>query len=204
MTASARTRAKARESCQRARELHRTELRKYAIPRTQRHECFVAIANFSQRAFRQRKEGYIKKLEEQVKEFQTMEQNFRALQNENYQLREYILNLQSRLLENQSDFPPAPSHINLRSGSHPGSSGAADSSSAVEQQLRREMQDQGRPQVADPLRHDAMRQLQAAAAQASEAHRMQEPPYGLGTDYPGKRPRTEEGGPGVSDAKPST
>ncbi|KAI7639497.1 hypothetical protein KC319_g14382, partial [Hortaea werneckii] len=62
----------------------------------------------AQRAFRQRKEGYIKKLEEQVKDFQNMEQNFRSLQNENYQLREYILNLQSRLLETQSDIPPAP------------------------------------------------------------------------------------------------
>ena len=96
-----------------------------------------------QRAFRQRKEGYIKKLEEQVKEFQTMEQNFRALQNENYQLREYILNLQSRLLESQSDIPPAPSHINLVSTSRSGPNNAADPSSAVEQQLRREMQDHG-------------------------------------------------------------
>lgn len=41
----------------------------------------------AQRAFRQRKEGYIKKLEEQVKEFQNMEHNYKALQNENYQLR---------------------------------------------------------------------------------------------------------------------
>ena len=98
-----------------------------------------------------------------------MEQNFRALQNENYQLREYILNLQSRLLENQSEFPPAPSHINLPSGSHAG----ADSASAVEQQLRREIQ-----HSQTPGQHDGLSQLQAAAAQADA--RSGEPPYGLG------------------------
>ncbi|KAK3724207.1 hypothetical protein LTR37_001332 [Vermiconidia calcicola] len=145
----------------------------------------------AQRAFRQRKEGYIKKLEEQVKDFQTMEQNFRALQNENYQLREYILNLQSRLLENQSDFPPAPSHINLPSGArvHATPAGAADSGSAVEQQLRQEMRHDGS--------HDAMRHLQAAAAQANDA-RPHEPPYGLG------RPRADEPDSGSHDAKPSS
>ena len=148
------------------------------------------------RAFRQRKEGYIKKLEEQVKEFQTMEQNFRALQNENYQLREYILNLQSRLLENQSDFPPAPSHINLPSATHGASGSAADSSSAVEQQLRREMQHQG-SQPSATMQHDGMSQLQAAAAQAAES-RPQDPPYGLG------RPRAEEARAGGDDTKSSS
>ena len=104
-----------------------------------------------------------------------MEQNFRALQNENYSLREYILNLQSRLLENQSDFPPAPSHINLppssRQQAPPPPSADADSQPSVEQQLRREMQHQG---------HDGMSQLQAAAAAASEAQPQVSSPYGLG------------------------
>ena len=113
-----------------------------------------------------------------------MEQNFRALQNENYQLREYILNLQSRLLENQSEFPPAPSHVNLPSASH----GGADSASAVEQQLRREIQ-----HSQTPSQHDGISQLQAAAAQADA--RSGEPPYGLG------RSRAEEAG---QDRKSST
>ena len=124
-----------------------------------------------------------------------MESNFRALQNENYQLREYILNLQSRLLENQSDFPPAPSHINLPSASqqsHPPAS--ADSASAVEQQLRREMQHQG---------HDGMSQLQAAAAAASEAQAQpRESPYGLGGEHASKRARPDEGPD--RDVKPSS
>ena len=171
-------------------------------------------ADLLQRAFRQRKEGYIKKLEEQVKEFQTMEQNYRILQNENYQLREYILNLQSRLLENQSDFPPAPSQSNPSSKA-PESALAASSSSRPkprepqdsEQQLRRELQDQASnvsplplapildPPRQDQARNDGLSHLQAAAARAGELEdkRQHESPYGLGSEYPPKRPRDEEG-----------
>src|ERR1700704_4224975 len=67
----------------------------------------------SQRAFRQRKEGYIKKLEEQVRELHALEDNFKAIQAENYSLREYIIHLQSRLIESQGDFPQPPPNINL-------------------------------------------------------------------------------------------
>lgn len=64
-----------------------------------------------QRAFRQRKEGYIKKLEEQVRDYQILSENFKAVQAENYQLRDYIINLQSRLLESQGEVPPPPSNV---------------------------------------------------------------------------------------------
>lgn len=70
----------------------------------------------SQRAFRQRKEGYIKKLEEQVRELHSLEDNFKAIQAENYSLREYIIHLQSRLIESQGDYPQPPPNVNL---SHP-------------------------------------------------------------------------------------
>ncbi|KAI5815231.1 hypothetical protein BZA77DRAFT_248801, partial [Pyronema omphalodes] len=53
----------------------------------------------AQRAFRQRKEGYIKKLEEQVKEFTAMQENYRQIQSENYSLRNYIITIQSRLID---------------------------------------------------------------------------------------------------------
>ena len=150
-----------------------------------------------------------------------MEQNFRSLQNENYQLREYILNLQSRLLETQSDIPPAPSHVNLSASSAsqlgPSAAGTADGHGGPAenpQQHRREMPPPGEQG------HDyhAMSQLQAAAAQAEAAgphpmHPQQSQqhqphgPYGLGmpTEYPpAKRPRTEEEGAQgrVDDAKP--
>jgi len=71
----------------------------------------------AQRAFRQRKEGYIKKLEEQVRDYEMLNNNFKAVQAENYQLRDYIINLQSRLLESQGEFPPPPSNVD---GLHPG------------------------------------------------------------------------------------
>jgi hypothetical protein len=68
-----------------------------------------------QRAFRQRKEGYIKKLEEQVRDYALLNENFKALQAENYQLRDYIINLQSRLIESQGEYPQPPID-----GLHPG------------------------------------------------------------------------------------
>ncbi|KAL4945765.1 hypothetical protein BDV06DRAFT_209236 [Aspergillus oleicola] len=67
----------------------------------------------AQRAFRQRKESYIRKLEEQVKEYEVMSQEFKALQSENYQLREYIINLQSRLLDSHGEVPELPGNIDL-------------------------------------------------------------------------------------------
>ncbi|KFA67829.1 hypothetical protein S40285_06955 [Stachybotrys chlorohalonatus IBT 40285] len=67
----------------------------------------------AQRAFRQRKEGYIKKLEQQVREFLEMEQSYKTLQTENYALREYVIHLQSRLLDAQGEFPQPPPNVNL-------------------------------------------------------------------------------------------
>lgn len=67
----------------------------------------------AQRAFRQRKEGYIKKLESQVRDFTSMEENFKSLQSENYELRGYVFHLQSRILELQAEMPPPPPNLNL-------------------------------------------------------------------------------------------
>ncbi|KAK0715837.1 hypothetical protein B0H67DRAFT_645528 [Lasiosphaeris hirsuta] len=89
----------------------------------------------AQRAFRQRKEGYIKKLEQQVREYAEMENGYKAIQSENYALREYIIHLQSRLLDTQGEYPQPPPNINLAhphsqappapvSESHPGSAGS--------------------------------------------------------------------------------
>ncbi|KAK2753307.1 hypothetical protein FQN55_003436 [Onygenales sp. PD_40] len=67
----------------------------------------------AQRAFRQRKEGYIRKLEEQVKDYEMLLENYKAIQAENYQLREYIISLQSRLIDSQNEVPELPSNIDL-------------------------------------------------------------------------------------------
>lgn len=99
------------ESSLQAKERHRTELhRLVAITWTNAH----TLTNFCllvKRAFRQRKEGYIKKLEEQVRDYQVLSENFKAVQSENYQLRDYIINLQSRLLESQHEVPLPPSNV---------------------------------------------------------------------------------------------
>jgi hypothetical protein len=42
-----------------------------------------------------------------------MEGNFKALQTENYTLRDYVHRLQSRLLDTQGDYPQPPPGINL-------------------------------------------------------------------------------------------
>lgn len=123
-----------------------------------------------------------------------MEQNYKTLQNENYQLREYILGLQSRLLENQADFPPAPSHVNLSSTSSSQAQHAHTAerpSYGPEEQLRREMEQQRAPPPAsltarEDTRHDGMAQLQHAAAAADA--RPHSSPYGLGNSDYQKRP----------------
>lgn len=127
-----------------------------------------------------------------------MESNFRALQNENYQLREYILSLQSRLLEVQSDFPPAPSHVNLPTSAQIAATReAANPASGVDQRSHTEMQHEAPPAT---MRQDAMSQLQAAAAQASEA-RAHDRPYGLGRDY-AQQQQAEEAVAAGADSKP--
>ena len=70
-------------------------------------------ANTWQRAFRQRKEGYIKKLEQQVRDYVEMEHSFKSFQSENYALREYVLHLQSRLLDATGEYPQPPPNLDL-------------------------------------------------------------------------------------------
>ncbi|KAF3385835.1 putative transcription factor kapC [Talaromyces pinophilus] len=67
----------------------------------------------AQRAFRQRKEGYIRQLESQVKDYKVLSESYKALQAENYQLREYIISLQSRLIDSQNEVPALPDNIDL-------------------------------------------------------------------------------------------
>ncbi|OHE95204.1 bZIP transcription factor [Colletotrichum orchidophilum] len=73
----------------------------------------------AQRAFRQRKEGYIKKLEQQVRDYMEMEGQYKTMQSENYALREYVIHLQSRLLDLQSEIPQPPPNVNLQQPSLP-------------------------------------------------------------------------------------
>jgi len=51
-----------------------------------------------------------------VRELHALEDNYKAIQAENYSLREYIIHLQSRLIESQGEYPQPPPNVNL---SHP-------------------------------------------------------------------------------------
>lgn len=48
-----------------------------------------------------------------MKQFEAMSESYKALQAENYQLREHIINLQSRLLDSQGEVPELPGNIDL-------------------------------------------------------------------------------------------
>lgn len=55
----------------------------------------------------------MRELEQQVKDHETMAEQYKAIQDENYQLREYIIELQSRLIHHQTEVPALPRHIDL-------------------------------------------------------------------------------------------
>lgn len=63
----------------------------------------------AQRAFRQRKEMYVKELEAKVQELKASKDTIDMLRQENIQLRDYILSLQSRLIEHPGGVPTPPS-----------------------------------------------------------------------------------------------
>jgi len=69
----------------------------------------------AQRAFRQRKEVYIKDLEEKVKEVDALKNTIETLKQENMQLRDYSLALQAKLIE-QPDVPAPPVVFTTRGG----------------------------------------------------------------------------------------
>ncbi|PYH49828.1 uncharacterized protein BP01DRAFT_412702 [Aspergillus saccharolyticus JOP 1030-1] len=156
----------------------------------------------AQRAFRQRKESYIRKLEEQVKEYDAMSETLKALQAENYQLREYIINLQSRLLDSQGEVPELPSNIDLSQprsdlslpGPGPASTGGPAPAAPGQSQ-----QPQAQAQASAP--NDDMNSLNriAVAGLGMRKHPNEEANF-LGNNFQTRRPRGDEGQPDASDA----
>lgn len=71
------------------------------------------LAHYPKRAFRQRKETYIRKLEEENKQTESIREQLKHLIGENYSLREYVINLQSRLMDAQAEVPELPPNIDL-------------------------------------------------------------------------------------------
>lgn len=79
----------------------------------------------AQRAFRQRKELYIKDLETKVTELKQVKETMEALRSENQELRDYILALQSRWI-NQPGGVPTPPAVYARRPEHDGMDGYDD------------------------------------------------------------------------------
>lgn len=132
----------------------------------------------TQRAFRQRKEGHIKQLEAQVKDYTSLSENYKSVQAENYQLRDYIISLQSRLIESHGEYPQPPSNIEIQ---HPRSAAPPN---------------QHAPAPTAQMGSSAVSQLQASAAQAvadlnGSKHQHEEAAYLAGNPTP-KRARISE------------
>ncbi|KAB2575958.1 putative transcription factor kapC [Lasiodiplodia theobromae] len=142
----------------------------------------------AQRAFRQRKEEYIKSLKDQVKDYEQMAEQFRAIQAENNTLRDYVISLQARLIESQGSYPEPPGNIDLsrphteipppvqamQSPQPPQSSGASQHSQQQQSQQQHQQhqqphQHQQQPAPTAPMSASAAQQLQQAAAQAAAA-----------------------------------
>jgi hypothetical protein len=115
-----------------------------------------------------------------VRDLHALEENYKAIQAENYQLRDYIINLQSRLIETQGELPPPPLNIDLNQPRHD------------------TLQHHG-PAPTAPMGASAVSQLQASAAQAQAVadlgngkHHHEEAAYLAGDVYPSKRLKNEE------------
>jgi len=70
----------------------------------------------AQRAFRARKEEYIKSLESKVRDYEAVEERNQALEGENAALRQYIMHLQRRLLDHLGEgeaLPDPPAGLNI-------------------------------------------------------------------------------------------
>ena len=161
-----------------------------------------------QRAFRQRKETYIRKLEDQVKDFENMSDGIKNLQTENYQLREYIINLQSRLLDTQGEVPELPGNIDLSQPrtemqippavSNPNSAGPAPTGNP---------QQQPQPHQNAAASNDDMNSLNriAVAGLGMRKHPNEDPNYLASSQFQNKRLRGDEGqhDPDVTKTEPT-
>lgn len=77
------------------------------------YQCSTQADTLAQRAFRRRKEEYIKRLEERVGEVTQLESSCRYMATQNNLYREYVSTLQSELVEAQGKFPAPPQGLNL-------------------------------------------------------------------------------------------
>ena len=150
------------------------------------------LTYFSQRAFRQRKEGHIKALETQVREFNQLNDAYKAVQAENNALREYIVALQGDMLQRLGNYPQPPAHIDLRS--HRDSIPEASSARQDENRSEDPQHPANRTAPTAPMR-SFEDDLQVSAAQAVAEHKQRGEDVVRVNAGPPKRPRTAETSP---------
>lgn len=135
-----------------------------------------------------------------MKEFDTVSDGYKALQAENYQLREYIINLQSRLLDSQGEVPELPGNIDLSQprtdlnvATGAGAASAANAASSGAQQAQSN-------QNQAPGSNDDMNSLNriASAGLGMRKHPNEEANY-LGNNFAVRRTRGDESQPDGSE-----
>lgn len=133
-----------------------------------------------------------------------MTEGYKVLQSENYQLREYIINLQSRLLDTQGEVPEVPGNIDLSQPrtemSVPGGVSNANSS-AAHAPPSGSQQPQGPQNTAGTSSNDDMNSLNriAVAGLGMRKHPNDEANYMASNNFQGKRLRNDDNQPDGSD-----
>jgi hypothetical protein len=128
---------------------------------------------------------------------------YKTLQTENYQLRDYIINLQSRLLETQGEIPPAPAGVDL-SRNHGEPSGLNQAPQSQPEQTQQQQQQQSPNNNNGGLSERQIGELQMAAQAAAAAQHGPSADHGkhpndnsfLAGDYADKRQKTSSPGQG--------
>lgn len=152
-----------------------------------------------------------------MKEYENMSEGYKSLQSENYQLREYIINLQSRLLDTQGEVPELPGNIDLGQPRtevpvptggvpNPNSSAAAPPGPSAAHPQPQQPQAPQNPAV--PASNDDMNSLNriAVAGLGMRKHPNEDANYLANNNFQNKRVRGDEGQPDSSDvakAEPS-
>jgi hypothetical protein len=136
---------------------------------------------------------------------------YKTLQTENYQLRDYIINLQSRLLETQGEIPPAPAGVDLnRPHGEPSSLNHSQPQPPQHQQPEQQPQPQQSPNSNSNggLSERQIGELQMAAQAAAAAQHGPAVGHGKhsseGTyDYTEKRQKMDESPQGQLSSPPT-
>lgn len=138
-----------------------------------------------------------------MKEYEALSESYKAIQAENYQLREYIISLQSRLIDSQNEVPELPGNIDLsQPRPEPPVAAAASAPGAAPSSVVPPPQP-GQPSTGHAATGDDLNSLNriAVAGLGMRKHPHEEAAY-LTNNFPAqKRMRSEDGQPEQSATK---